>query len=312
MLALGYSINLLTLLALVLAIGLVVDDAIIVVENVDRHLKEEARPAAGRAPRRARARRPDIAMTIVLVAAYVPIGFQGGLTGALFTEFAFTLAGAVTVSAVIALTPLTDDVRADLQHRAGERALRALYRPQFTRCAPLPACAARRLATWSVPVVMGVLLFGARSSRRPPSRSSPRMRIRGSFSTSSWLPRMRPRNRCTSTRSRCSSSAELPEYEMLFQITQPSCTGLRRHAVQALERAHPRRGPAAAGAAAHWAAIAGGADLRVPAPLAPGRAGAPLQFVINSTEPFQNLNEVAQAVLIRPRRAACSGSSTRI
>jgi multidrug efflux pump len=104
MLALGYSINLLTLLALVLAIGLVVDDAIIVVENVDRHLKEGMAPfpAALQAARELGG--PIVAMTIVLIAAYVPIGFQGGITGALFTQFAFTLAGAVTISGVIALT----------------------------------------------------------------------------------------------------------------------------------------------------------------------------------------------------------------
>ena len=105
MLALGYSINLLTLLALVLAIGLVVDDAIIVVENVDRHMKEEGKSPLQAALLAARELgSPILAMTVVLVAVYVPIGFQGGLTGALFTEFAFTLAGAVTVSAIIALT----------------------------------------------------------------------------------------------------------------------------------------------------------------------------------------------------------------
>ncbi len=104
MLALGYSINLLTLLALVLAIGLVVDDAIIVVENVSRHLEEGLSPfdAATLAARELAS--PIIAMTIVLIAVYVPIGFMSGLTGALFTEFAFTLVGAVTMSAVIALT----------------------------------------------------------------------------------------------------------------------------------------------------------------------------------------------------------------
>jgi len=104
MLALGFSINLLTLLALVLAIGLVVDDAIIVVENVNRHLEQgmAAIPAASLAARELAS--PIIAMTVVLLAVFVPIGFQGGLTGALFVEFAFTLAGAVTVSAVIALT----------------------------------------------------------------------------------------------------------------------------------------------------------------------------------------------------------------
>jgi multidrug efflux pump len=104
MLALGFSINLLTLLALVLAIGLVVDDAIIVVENVNRHL-EGGMPASAAASQAARELAgPIVAMTVVLLAVFIPIGFQGGLTGALFVEFAFTLAAAVTVSAVIALT----------------------------------------------------------------------------------------------------------------------------------------------------------------------------------------------------------------
>jgi multidrug efflux pump len=104
MLALGYSINLLTLLALVLAIGLVVDDAIIVVENVSRHLEEGLSPFESALKAARELANPIIAMTIVLVAVYVPIGFMSGLTGALFTEFAFTLVGAVTISAVIALT----------------------------------------------------------------------------------------------------------------------------------------------------------------------------------------------------------------
>jgi multidrug efflux pump len=104
MLCLGYSVNLLTLLALVLAIGLVVDDAIIVVENVHRHM-EEGMDAFSAAMRGARElANPIIAISVVLIAVYVPIGFMGGLTGALFTEFAFSLAGAVAISAIIALT----------------------------------------------------------------------------------------------------------------------------------------------------------------------------------------------------------------
>ena len=89
---------------MVLAIGLVVDDAIIVVENCNRHLSEGMKPinAAIQAARELGG--PIIAMTAVLIAVYVPIGFQGGLTGALFTEFAFTLVGTVTVSAIVALT----------------------------------------------------------------------------------------------------------------------------------------------------------------------------------------------------------------
>jgi multidrug efflux pump len=104
MLALGFSINLLTLLALVLAIGLVVDDAIIVVENVNRHLEGGMSPMAAASLAAQELAGPIVAMTVVLLAVFVPIGFQGGLTGALFVEFAFTLAAAVTVSAVIALT----------------------------------------------------------------------------------------------------------------------------------------------------------------------------------------------------------------
>jgi multidrug efflux pump len=100
----GFSINLLTLLALVLAIGLVVDDAIIVVENVNRHLDEGSRPMDAALIAARELGSPIIAMTVVLISVYIPIGFQTGLTGALFTEFAFTLAGAVTISAIVALT----------------------------------------------------------------------------------------------------------------------------------------------------------------------------------------------------------------
>lgn len=104
MLLMGFSLNLLTLLALVLAIGLVVDDAIIVVENVHRHIeKGEPRFQAAIAGARELGL-PIIAMTTTLIAVYAPIGFMGGLVGTLFTEFAFTLAGAVLVSGVVALT----------------------------------------------------------------------------------------------------------------------------------------------------------------------------------------------------------------
>ncbi|MCH8858301.1 MAG: efflux RND transporter permease subunit, partial [Proteobacteria bacterium] len=104
MLALGYSINLLTLLAMVLAIGLVVDDAIIVVENVHRHINRGMKPFQAALAGARELAGPIIAMLAVLVAVYVPIAFQGGLTGALFTEFAFTLVGTILVSAIVALT----------------------------------------------------------------------------------------------------------------------------------------------------------------------------------------------------------------
>ncbi|HXM29844.1 MAG TPA: efflux RND transporter permease subunit [Chthoniobacterales bacterium] len=104
MLLFGFTLNLLTLLAIVLAVGLVVDDAIVVVENVERHLQEGMTPTNAALKGARELFGPIIAMTITLAAVYAPIGIQGGLTGTLFREFAFTLAGAVIVSGVVALT----------------------------------------------------------------------------------------------------------------------------------------------------------------------------------------------------------------
>jgi|UniRef100_UPI00404A86C4 multidrug efflux pump len=104
MLVMGFTINLLTLLAIVLAVGIVVDDAIVVVENIERHIREGQTPFDAAILGARELVGPVISMTITLAVVYAPIGFQGGLTGALFREFAFTLAGAVTVSGFVALT----------------------------------------------------------------------------------------------------------------------------------------------------------------------------------------------------------------
>jgi multidrug efflux pump len=102
--AFGFTVNLLTLLAIVLSVGLVVDDAIVVVENVERHLGMGKSPLEAAMIGARELVGPIIAMTITLAAVYLPIGLQGGLTGSLFREFAFTLAGAVTISGIVALT----------------------------------------------------------------------------------------------------------------------------------------------------------------------------------------------------------------
>jgi multidrug efflux pump len=116
MLAAGFTINLLTLLAIVLSVGLVVDDAIVMVENVERHIHLGTPPFRAAIDAAHELIGPIIAMTITLAAVYAPVGIQGGLTGALFREFAFTLAGAVIVSGVVALT---------LSPMMGSRLLRA-------------------------------------------------------------------------------------------------------------------------------------------------------------------------------------------
>ncbi len=100
----GFTINLLTLLAVVLSVGLVVDDAIVVVENVERHLSEGQSPMQAAILGARELVRPLMSMTVTLAAVYAPIGLQGGLTGSLFREFAFTLAGAVVISGIVALT----------------------------------------------------------------------------------------------------------------------------------------------------------------------------------------------------------------
>lgn len=115
MLALGYSINLLTLLAMVLAIGLVVDDAIVVVENIHRHIDEGMTPAKAAIKGMKEITGPVVAMTITLAAVLAPLAFTGGLTGSLFTEFALTLAGSVIISGIVALT-ITPAMSARILH----------------------------------------------------------------------------------------------------------------------------------------------------------------------------------------------------
>jgi multidrug efflux pump len=161
--AFGFTLNLLTLLAIVLSVGLVVDDAIVVVENVERHIRE------GRTPYHAAligARElvgPVIAMTVTLAAVYVPIGIQGGLTGALFREFAFTLAGAVFISGVVALTlsPVMSSrlLRSEHQHRWFARKVESGFdavRNRYSRM--LAATLRNRGAVYTVWVVLALLL----------------------------------------------------------------------------------------------------------------------------------------------------------
>jgi multidrug efflux pump len=119
MMLFGFTVNLLTLLAIVLSVGLVVDDAIVVVENVERHLRLGQTPLQAALLGARELVGPIIAMTVTLAAVYAPIGFQGGLTGALFREFSLTLAGAVMISGIVALT-LSPMMSAKLLHMDDE------------------------------------------------------------------------------------------------------------------------------------------------------------------------------------------------
>jgi multidrug efflux pump len=131
--AFGFTVNLLTLLAIVLSVGLVVDDAIVVVENVARHIDEGKSPLEAALQGARELVGPIIAMTITLAAVYLPIGLQGGLTGSLFREFAFTLAGAVAISGVVALTLSPVMSATLLKPGAGERGLAGRISRDFKR-----------------------------------------------------------------------------------------------------------------------------------------------------------------------------------
>jgi multidrug efflux pump len=308
MLALGYSINLLTLLALVLAIGLVVDDAIIVVENADRHMKEGKTPLEASLMAARELGGPILAMTVVLVAVYVPIGFQGGLTGSLFTEFAFTLAGAVAISGVVALTlspmmcsrffkPEQDtgrfvvflDRQFEWFHDHYLRLLRSI------------------LATWQVPVVMGLLLlllmvplFKFSKSELAPAEDQGIV-----LYSLQGPPNATPQQMQVYAHQAFQIAKATPEYLQMFQMTgvptpNQGIGGMllktwdeRDRSADAIQQDFQKQ----------LVAIAGARSVVFQKPPLPGSQGLPLQFVIKTTQPFQNLYDVSQAVLDQARKS---------
>ena len=164
MLLMGFTINLLTLLAMVLAIGLVVDDAIVVVENIHRHIEEGLAPMAASLQGARELGGPVIAMTITLAAVYAPIGFQGGLTGTLFREFAFTLVGAVIISGIVALTLSPMMCSKLLKHSTAKKGFAHFLDTSFEKLAArYEHFLARSMQTWPVllviPVVSMLLIY---------------------------------------------------------------------------------------------------------------------------------------------------------
>ncbi|MDQ2971655.1 MAG: efflux RND transporter permease subunit, partial [Pseudomonadota bacterium] len=304
MLILGYSINLLTLLALVLAIGLVVDDAIIVVENIDRHMKEHQSPLEASLLAARELAAPIIAMAIVLVAVYIPVGFQGGLTGALFSEFAFTLAGAVVVSAIIALT---------LSPMMGSRFLReADHDKPFVKRIDKLANATREryrrmlhgsLDTWLVAIVFGALilagnvyLFMTAQSELAPQEDQ------GIVLTNTQGPPDATIDQMALYSKQVFNIAHvLPEYTHIFQVdgangTNSAFAGIMlkpwgdrsRSANDVQQEVQQKLGN-----------IAGARIAVFQFPSLPGAFGLPVQFVIKTTEPFQSLDEVAKAIVAK-------------
>jgi len=307
MLILGYSINLLTLLALVLAIGLVVDDAIIVVENVDRHMKEEGKSALEAALLAARELgSPIIAMTLVLIAVYIPIGFQGGLTGALFTEFAFTLAGAVTVSGVVALTlsPMMCSrfLNAEDMHSGFAEKIDRTFERVHKRYLSLLHSA---LQTWQVLIVMGaillvllVLMFKMSQSELAPEEDQGIV-----ISQVVGPPTSNSDQMLTYADQVFQIAKTMPEYQQMFQITGvPTInSGIGGVLFKNWDERTRSAKQIQIDLQKKWNTIAGARVAAFQFPALPGSAGLPVQFVISTTEPYQNLNLVAQQVMDKAR-----------
>ncbi|QQO23458.1 efflux RND transporter permease subunit [Bradyrhizobium diazoefficiens] len=303
MLALGFSINLLTLLALVLAIGLVVDDAIIVVENVDRHLAEGKTPVAAAIEAARELGRPILAMTVVLVAVYVPIAFQGGLTGALFTEFAFTLVGAVTISAIVALT-LSPMMSARLLKAHGttpgwqerliafiDRRFEALQRRYLAwlhgSLDYLPVTAVFALLVLSS---IYFLYTGAKSELAP-------QEDQGVVVASSTLaPDATLQQKVLYAQQVYRIMKQFPETDHIFQINSPASVvaGMVLKPWDERERTSNQLQPIAQ---RRLDQVAGARIAAFQLPPLPGSQGLPVQFVIKTTDSFDKLNDAAQRFL---------------
>jgi multidrug efflux pump len=311
MLALGYSINLLTLLAIVLAIGLVVDDAIIVVENVSRHI-EEGVPRLDAAIRGARElANPIIAMALVLVAVYVPIGFLGGLTGALFTEFAFTLVGTVIVSAIVALTlsPMMCSrfliAPSAQSHRWQDRLVLWLDRTFERLRGRYERTLHGSLDHLPVTVVMAVIILGsigflyATSKAELAPEEDQGILIAASYNN----PTATVEQRQLYADQVYSAFSKFPETDHVFQLNAPG----QVIAGMVLKPWDERTRSAATLqyiAQGQLNQIAGAQIALFQPPALPGARGLPVQFVLTTTEPASRLYDVSQRFL---QQALASG-----
>ena len=304
LLALGFSINLLTLLALVLAIELVVDDAIIVVENVNRHLAEGLAPfeAALQAARELAG--PIVAMTIVLIAVYVPIGFQGGLTGALFVEFAFTLAGAVTVSAIVALTlsPVScafvlkapEPGRETVESRIVEfidRGMDAL-RQRYHRLLDITLhYVPVTLAFGGLVLVSIYWLYSNSKSELAPNEDQGLI-----LTQSTPAPNATLQQKLFYAGQAYKIFAKHPETQSVFQINSPALnlSGMvltpadkRKVGAEELQRTVQQE----------LDSVAGLHIVAFQQPPLPGSTGLPIQFVVQSTDTFDKMNTISRELL---------------
>jgi multidrug efflux pump len=305
---LNYSTNLLTLLALVLAIGLVVDDAIIVVENIQRHLENGLSPFAASIKGARELAGPIVAISVVLIAVYVPIGFMGGLTGALFSEFAFTLAGAVAISAIIALTlsPMMCsrflksndhkskflekvDYHFNRLHHGYERMLKSsLDNLQVT-------------AVFSIIILLSIgYLYATAKSELAPQEDQGIIISQFTGAPNATI----DQTQIYSTEI-YKIYKEFPETEGIFTIAgtsglNASINGMRLKPWDERSRTSNQLQPLIQ---QKLNQISGGKVAAFQLPSLPGARGLPIQFIIQTTDSFDRLNNVAQQLLDKAQKS---------
>ena len=293
----GFTVNLLTLLAVVLSVGIVVDDAIVVVENVERHLREGRTPLNAALLGARELGGPIIAMTLTLAAVYTPIALQGGLTGSLFREFAFTLAGAVLISGIVALT-LSPMMSASLLRAHDEHAwLPSRINATFERLKQAYARAVAaslnaRPAVYTVWVLLTLLLI-------PMFMFAPKELAPTEDQGVIFSPMVdAPANATIDQTIRYSDQANklllgIPEAHHTFQVTQPSTgfTGLivkpwkerKRTVFQILPEVQQK-----------LASLAGVKMFALLPPALPGGGNFPVEFVVSSTAEQKDILKFAQ------------------
>lgn len=305
---LGYSTNLLTLLALVLAIGLVVDDAIIVVENVQRHMEAGLSRFAAAIQGARELANPIIAISVVLIAVYVPIGFMGGLTGALFSEFAFTLAGAVTISAIIALTlsPMMcsrflkeanhKNKFLDTVDRQFERLHQGYQRQLHHSLNYLPVT-----AVFAVLILLSIgYLYSTSKSELAPQEDQGVVVAQLTGSPNATIDQTQ-----LYTDKIYKIFRSFPETQAVFALVgvtglNTSINGMILKPWDERDRSSNELQPLVQ---AELDKISGGKAAAFQLPSLPGARGLPIQFVVQTTESFERLNDISRAIIDKAQKS---------
>ncbi|MBE2180908.1 MAG: efflux RND transporter permease subunit [Chthoniobacterales bacterium] len=304
--AAGFTVNLLTLLAIVLCVGLVVDDAIVIVENVERHLAEGLSPFDAAIKGARELVGPVISMTVTLAAVYLPIGLQGGLTGSLFREFAFTLAGAVFVSGIVALT-ISPAMSAKLlkpgmeDHGFAGVINRVFNRLRDVYCGVLDKVLASRPAVYAVWLVIAALcvpmFLMSPGELAPDEDQGVVFGIIESPANSTLEETLRYADEATRI------FLNTPESAYTFQLTQPT-SGFGGMVLKPWGERTRTPKQIIPEVAAQLGQLPGVNMFPVTPPALPGGGNFPVEFVIASTAEPQEILEIAGAL---QEKAAASG-----